>query len=365
MKKIPIPDFSKNSINKAGDDLISPSTSSVDKRDAMILINKWRSCHAVPLNSVQASIKACLKKICTSPFYGRRLKRIPSIQKKLRRNTSMKLARMQDIGGLRTVLRNIDQVSGLQRICCDNLFTHEIKSIDDYIKTPKNDGYRSFHVVYKYNDKEGLYKNYNIELQIRTQTQHAWATAVETIGSYLGQALKSDEGPEEWKEYFKITSAAFALIEKSPTAEDFKSLSDVEIFNKCVELTRKLRVKDKLSAFVVATDKITSGATQGSYHLILLDTSLKTVSIKSFSKKNLEEASRAYEIQEREVSKNNNLETVLVAANSVADLRRAYPNYFLDTNEFIKVLHKIEARSPIKDKKTGYINKMLSMFRGI
>ena len=60
------------------------------------------------------------------------------------------------------------------------------------------------HLVYKYinpicPDYDGLF----VELQIRTRLQHTWATAVETMGTYLEFSLKSSEGPEDWLNQLK------------------------------------------------------------------------------------------------------------------------------------------------------------------
>jgi hypothetical protein len=41
-----------------------------------------------------------------------------------------------------------------------------------------------------------IYNDLKIEMQLRSQYQHAWATAVETVGTFIGQALKSSIGPE-------------------------------------------------------------------------------------------------------------------------------------------------------------------------
>ena len=80
---------------------------------------------------------------------------------------------------------------------------HELHTSRDYIQHPKPSGYRSIHLVYKY--KNPISPEYNglfVELQIRTRLQLAWATAVETMGTYLGHALKSSEGPERWLDFF-------------------------------------------------------------------------------------------------------------------------------------------------------------------
>ncbi len=43
-----------------------------------------------------------------------------------------------------------------------------------------------------------------IELQLRTRLQHEWATAVETMGTFLQSSLKSSQGPEEWLDFFSL-----------------------------------------------------------------------------------------------------------------------------------------------------------------
>ncbi|MDE2888527.1 MAG: RelA/SpoT domain-containing protein [Gemmatimonadota bacterium] len=62
----------------------------------------------------------------------------------------MKLSRMQDIGGLRAVLKNLKKVSALVEQYRSTRFQHELVSYDDYITKPKSSGYRSVHLVYRY-----------------------------------------------------------------------------------------------------------------------------------------------------------------------------------------------------------------------
>jgi ppGpp synthetase/RelA/SpoT-type nucleotidyltranferase len=73
----------------------------------------------------------------------------------------------------------------------------------DYIQSSRDaDGYRSLHLIYKYrNIKNPSYDGLRIELQIRTKLQHIWATAVETMGTLLGQALKYRQGEEAWQDF--------------------------------------------------------------------------------------------------------------------------------------------------------------------
>jgi len=64
-----------------------------------------------------------------------------------------------------------------------------------------------------------------VELQIRTKLQHLWATAVETMGTFLGQALKSRQGSQDWLDFFTLISSAFSFIEGTPQIPRYSNLS--------------------------------------------------------------------------------------------------------------------------------------------
>jgi Region found in RelA / SpoT proteins len=98
----------------------------------------------------------------------------------------MQLARMQDIGGIRAILGTMKKVRRLERVYRERKLQHELVSSKDYIAEPKTDGYRGIHLIYRYkNLQESSYNGLLLELQLRTKLQHAWATAVETMGTFL------------------------------------------------------------------------------------------------------------------------------------------------------------------------------------
>ena len=338
-----VPDFTRGQINRAGVVLLDPAATDQAKAEAIDLINHWRACHAYPINTFQATLRWRLRKVCTNPLVATRLKRLPSITKKLETNHGMQLARMQDIGGLRAVVDSVAQVRKLQGIYCDGGLMHELVGIDDYIERPKASGYRSLHLIYRYKNLTApVYNGLSLELQFRTRLQHAWATAVETIGTFLNQALKSSEGPAEWLNYFKVVSSAFALMEKCPVAAQHADWSPEKIFKTAVSMGNKLDVKRKLNAFAVAANAISSSSAGGNFHLIVLDAVERTVSVSSFGRQRLEEANAAYADAERVAAERSDMQTVLVATSSVEALRRAFPNYFLDTKQFLTALGRIE-----------------------
>ena len=89
---------------------------------------------------------------------------------------------------------------------------------------------------------------------------------------------------------------------------------------------------------------------RGNYFLIKRQISLKykdkrITTIRRYSKNRLEEANEEYRKVEKETGEGKPLDVVLVSADSIAALRKAYPNYFEDTTEFVKEIKKIMPQS--------------------
>src|SRR4051794_15302892 len=56
-------------------------------------------------------------------------------------------------------------------------------------------------------------RDIKIEIQLRSINQHAWATAIETVGLFTQQALKSSQGSGEWRRFFACMGNAIAYRE--------------------------------------------------------------------------------------------------------------------------------------------------------
>ena len=337
------PLYSKNQINKAGETVVKNNPNLNDLLSAYEIIDNWRVCHSYPINTFQSTLRSKLKKIDSTALVAQRIKRMPSIISKLKRFPTMQMARMQDLGGLRAVVSNLGQVNSLYKNYKDSNFAHELISTKDYIAEPKESGYRSIHLVYKYsNDKIGDYNGLYVELQLRTKLQHAWATAVETMGTFLDYALKSSEGPDEWLTFFALASSAFSYIENTHPVKQFSHLDKSETYSKTIDYMKNLSISDKLQGFSVAAKKIHMDGKRGNYHLISLDIDKKVVNVRTFPQSSLNEASNEYTKLEKRISLGENIQAVLVSTDSVKNLQRAYPSFFLDTREFLMQMNKIE-----------------------
>ncbi|QHO76388.1 hypothetical protein ACH79_31000 [Bradyrhizobium sp. CCBAU 051011] len=169
-----------------------------DYFEALDIINNWRSSHNFPLNTFHIGLKRRAKIIDPKAITAQRIKRLASIEAKLRRFPTMTLSQMQDIGGCRAIVATAQGVAKLCESYAESDLKHILHETDNYIDTPKDSGYRGVHLIYRYHsDRRQDYNSLKIEMQLRSQLQHAWATAVETVGAFVRQALKSSVGEQE------------------------------------------------------------------------------------------------------------------------------------------------------------------------
>ena len=289
------PEFPHHQVDSAGDALISEkvmeSLEDAEKFEmALAIINNWRSSHSCPLQTIKMTLLGRAQKIDLQALIAQRIKRIRAISVKLRRNPNMKLSKMHDIGGCRAVMRNVNQVEALVKVyeratAKNKLRGGEFVKKYDYVQSPKMDGYRGVHLVYKYHTESkelSVFNGLRIEIQIRSKLQHYWATAVETVDAFTGQALKSNFGEDSWKSFFSLVASAFARIEKRPIVPG--TPTDPE------ELKRQLKVHaeqiDLLEGLRTATGDIEKKA--GYFFLLELNSKERKFSTTRFQQDELE-----------------------------------------------------------------------------
>jgi putative GTP pyrophosphokinase len=175
----------------------------------------YRDMHNYPMtkvtNGVRHYVQAATGNASLRP--GQRHKRLNRIMVKLVRHPHMRLSQMEDIGGCRVVLNDLDQV--YEVVARIRRRWHDVRVID-YIENPKPSGYRAVHLIER---RDGRL----IEVQLRTRNQHAWAAATETwVPPAVAFNLKDEPetAPEPVRRYFEAAAESLALEDSGQPDDD-------------------------------------------------------------------------------------------------------------------------------------------------
>ncbi len=348
MKEINPLKYTKSQTDLAGALLRDNKGSEEEKNNALEVLSNWRAAHSYPMHTFKIRLKRVSQKIDKNALSAQRLKRVPSIIKKLNRRygdnkPTMKLTQMQDIAGCRAVMTNVELAKELhKRYYYNGDLKHKKVNEKDYITYPKKDGYRSIHLIYRFRSDKGrkIYNGLLVEVQIRSKLQHIWATAVEAVGSFTGQAIKSNEGEKDWNDFFRLISSAFAKMEKCPIVPDTPS-DEKELYLKIKKMAVELNVISKMEGWRKSLKEIEDLKKNTHFFLLELDTVQEQLLITGYSKRQEAKAIDDYAKAEKKIYGKKEYDACLVGADTMAELRKAYPNYFQDTKEFIVYLKKI------------------------
>ena len=334
--------YSRNSVRRAGEYLSNKDKDfTIEKMlESYEILSNWRSSHAYPIQSMLGYFRKKAFEIDINAVIAQRLKRTPSILAKLEREDTMNLDRMEDIAGCRIVVENKASVYEVRDKIVNGSTRNTLRRERDYIKTPKESGYRGIHLIYKYNGRKTIYSNHSVELQIRSKVQHSWATAVEVVGTFTNQALKASKGHDAWLSFFKLASIAFEDIEDKKLAKKYSSKERLEL----IKYIDRLNVLTKLRAFAVSIKHLGSNKiNRGDYYLLTLEIDKSNIQIRRFPADRFDKATEQYATLEKTFESNPERDVVLISAESIHALKKAYPNYFADTSDFSRNLRKILA----------------------
>ncbi len=361
MKNLSTARYSGKQVSRAGDLLLDDNLANKKPDDydqAMDILAYWRACHEEPLDRAHKLVKSATSKIDRRTVTACRLKRIPSIIKKLQRFEGMTLRSMQDIGGCRAILKNQKAVVKAFRVLKDR----KQLRVKDYLKEPKEDGYRGIHLIGDFSVK-GEQKR-SIEIQLRTKIQHSWATAVEIIDLFTGQAIKSNRGQEDWKKFFRVISRIFLLLEEIPNADSTPINDAVRLFIEKLNaigneksykeviadleeiylLANKLKITDNFRAFAASlmiTDDHCEKDSYDGYVILEIDIKSEKLTLNRFPRSSFDEAAAHYLKIEKTIIIDSGKVVVLVSTDAVNGLKEAYPNYFADSATFLHLLNII------------------------
>jgi len=343
--------YSNNGVKKAGRRLRKKEG---DLKSATATIQQFRAAHEKPLNTIAYLVGRCCRELGIDVKPVTRLKRLETIVDKLQRKSldgettnATCVTNMNDIGGCRAIfpdLESLEKAKERLQVTVEKVGRIKIKDIDDYITNPKpNDcGYRSLHVIYRYDHASG--KSFNIEAQLRTRLQHLWATTVEIVDILEGTKIKThshspDEDKEklqvQWEELLSIMSQYIA------DAEGAIALSNgnrAQFSNRLIELNREINALSRLRSFKILSEKV-EGCRDGSIEHVLLvidETSLEMIFSEEFE--NYTQAISVYNAAEKMTRSHARLNTLLISTKNMGQLSEAYPNYLGDCASFITLL---------------------------
>ena len=337
------PTYKQSEINAAGDIMRKSDATAAEITNATDVIDNWRASHAYPLHVFYMNLRRIAGER-KDVIVAERLKRLDSIIDKLQREHGMKLSRMQDLGGCRIVFPTLDEVYRYSEGLKNSRIRHVFKREYDYIKNPKTSGYRSLHLVYKFqSDTTGMeaYNSQNmlIELQFRTHLQHIWATALETMGLFTHQALKAGKGSDDIKRFFVLISSLFAIKEQCPIVPETIA-DEKELISEIEQINDKCHILEMLRAIRVAIDhEKEKKLDKKGYYILRLNYAESTLRIFYFKPSETEEANLAYNKLEK-TAEGKSIDVVLVRTASFNVVKAAYPNYFMDIGEFVEIVNK-------------------------
>lgn len=351
------PQFSRQRVDAAGDTLIrigAPSNNEEmeELEAALSIINNWRSSHRYPLNAMQVTLRGRAKLFDKHAIVPQRLKRMPAIEAKLRLHPGMKLSRMHDIGGCRAIVKDIKVVRKIVKKCeiaaaksphRRARLIRKYDYMDGNDPGPKADGYRGVHIVYQYRtDAKELtvYNGLRIEAQVRSQLQHAFATAVETASIFTEQPIKSIKArldDERWRVFFSLMGGALAMREGTTLIPGV--LADrTQLSAEIRRMSQELNVEPVLSGWGATVEELTGHPKDAKSFLLLLDSEAKTTQVIGYTEADIPRTDEEYLRIEKQFKGKPSQQVVWVKAESIDALRIGYPNFYLDTKAFIEAM---------------------------
>ncbi|WP_305952163.1 hypothetical protein [Emticicia oligotrophica] len=190
--------FTKGEVDRLGHKIRQFSISMDD--ETLIELQNYRTSHKDALSQTFTILCELTKKIHPRLIVTFRIKRFESIIGKLERYPEMRFSRMWDIAGCRCIVRNDNDVYKLKRLIEDNQALEIVKEYD-YIKNPQEDGYKSLHLFVKHVSNDKI-----VEVQLRNQVNHNWATLVEITDFLFDSRLKEYGENKELLRFHKLLS---------------------------------------------------------------------------------------------------------------------------------------------------------------
>ncbi len=323
--------------------LVDISTISEEKfREALLVLKQYRENHIPHLEVFSSLLESKLNRlqIFDQSIIASRSKRLESIANKLVRQPKMRLSQMDDVVGIRVTLPNMEALNQFLdnnsdcEIINANCIFDDFKT-KNYILKPKPDGYRGVHQIFKCKTNKNNYVR--LELQIRTKIQHEWATVVEILGSLKNVSFKAGQGDKKYLHFLLLSSVLFSIEEGTPSVAIYAELTPAEVCVKLNALDKELQIIEMLKG--INSIPLLEKNTEAKYYLIQLNLSNRETTILPYNDEH--DANEDYVRLEQLYQGNDRFDVVLVSVDDVNKIEEAYPNYFLDSDNFINRYNKL------------------------
>jgi len=240
---------------------------------------------------------------------------------------------MDDVAGCRLIFRNAKDLYAFRNKFRKARFDHKRRNeIDkyDYIKEPKDTGYRGVHDIYEYHVRSEVGRNLTglyVEIQYRTPVQHAWATAVELVGFITESQPKFKAGDKRYEHAMALASEILARAFEKTTGP-FPEIADRELVRKFVVLDAELALMRTLRGLNAADKEVTEDRNS-----ILIFRPSAQLEVQTFR-----DATEALSVLFELEKLHPEYDIVLVRADTSNEVREAFRNYFSDARDFIRYI---------------------------
>jgi putative GTP pyrophosphokinase len=326
---IPKPQYSSNRATRAGDRISKDKPLPED----WIVFENFRNSHTYILNTFRQTLTRYIANKRNTVF-AQRLKRKNTIIDKLKSGRSKDYGKMHDLAGCRLIFKSIIDLEKYRKKLHAAKFKHKRINGDkyNYINNPKATGYRGIHDVYSYlvNSKSGqAYNGFLIEIQYRTNIQHAWATAVE-ISDFLNESrVKFESGADPLRErFFILASELFARHFEQRTGPQ-PEMSLQAIKDELLTLEESLKIIESLKK--LHKERVELPASKN----VVLHFGKEKLLAVGFRSQAL-----AIEFRNKLESSNPNDDIVYVRGNNSNHIKNAFRNYFRDSKEFVQYIEQ-------------------------
>tara|TARA_B100000809_G_scaffold136745_1_gene134244 strand:- start:1478 stop:2512 length:1035 start_codon:yes stop_codon:yes gene_type:complete len=150
----------------------------------------------------------------------------------------MGLLEMGDIAGCRIIVKHEQHIPKIIKAIEEKL---NVVDRRDYISNPRESGYRSYHLMIKPESGDNLKRL--VEVQIRSQEHHNWATLVEITDQLYSVKVKEGEKETKLERFHFLLSKRISELCLNEMVEIIKIEKEMDIYVSIIRVILKNHIK--------------------------------------------------------------------------------------------------------------------------